>query len=135
MATGILLKLFASSLCLLAQQAVPGNPKQENAVTAPHPIISWHSAGAITIPFEYFRQHIYVTLSINGKSGFIFMLDSGANRNVLNLRTSRRLGLQPQTLNAAKDIGFGDGRIYVGPEENVDAEISSVPIAHAMAVM
>ena len=52
-------------------------------------------AVGITVPFEYFRRHIYVTVSLQGKPGFIFMLDSGANRNILNLRTSKLLGMQP----------------------------------------
>lgn len=108
--------------------------KKDSAIPVP-PAISWHDAGEIVVPFEYFQQHIYVPLSINGKPGFIFMLDSGANRNVLNLRTSRQLGMKLQNLDQAKDVGFGDRRIYVGPKENVDAEIDSVPATHEMSVM
>jgi hypothetical protein len=133
MVEGILLKFLASTLCLLPQRAFPGTSAKGNSAT-PAPAISWHTAGEITLPFEYFRQHIYVTLSINGKPGFIFMLDSGANRNILNLRSARQLGIKPR-MAQEKDIGFGDGRIYVGPEESVNAEMGSLSVASTMSVM
>ncbi len=131
MAGGISLMLLASTLCLL-QQTV-GALAKGNSVTPPA-AISWHTAGEITLPFEYFRQHIFVPLSINGRPGFMFMLDSGANRNILNLRSARQLGIKPH-MAQEKDIGFGDGRIYVGPEESVDAEIGFVSVANAVSVM
>ncbi len=121
------------SLGLLLQPALMGVQLKKDS-PAP-PAISWHTAGEITVPFEYFRQHIYITLSLNGKPGFIFMLDSGANRNVLNLRTSRQLGIKQERLDQVKNIGFGGGRIYAGKEENVEAAIASFPVAHEMSVM
>jgi hypothetical protein len=120
----LVMVFFALPLLALAQRSVPGGSA-----------ITWHPAGAITVPFEYFQQHIYVRLSIDGKPGYVFMLDSGANRNVLNLRTARQLGIRLPRLNTCGDIGLGNGRIYAGPEEQVDAEIDSVPVARAMAVL
>ncbi len=92
-------------------------------------------AAGITIPFEYFRRHIYVTVALQGKPGFIFMLDSGANRNILNLRTSKLLGMQPVTLQQEKNVGFGDAPVYVAPEERINATIGSVQVAQVMAVI
>lgn len=89
----------------------------------------------IAVPFEYFRRHIYITVSLQGKPGFIFMLDSGANRNILNLRTSKQLGIRPHSLRQEKNIGFGDAPVYIAPEEDVDAAIGSVPVASSMAVI
>ena len=92
-------------------------------------------AARITVPFEYFRRHIYVTVTLQGKPGFIFMLDSGANRNILNLRTSKLLGMQPMKLQQEKNIGFGDAPVYVAPEERIDATIGSIQVAQEMAVI
>jgi hypothetical protein len=92
-------------------------------------------AAGITVPFEYFRRHIYVTVSLQGKPGFIFMLDSGANRNILNLRTSKVLGMQPSELQQAKNVGFGDAPVYVAPEERINATIGSIQVAQEMAVI
>lgn len=92
-------------------------------------------AAGITVPFEYFRRHIYVTVSLQGKPGFIFMLDSGANRNILNLRTSKLLGMQPMKLQQEKNIGFGDAPVYVAPEERINATIGSIQVAQEMAVI
>jgi hypothetical protein len=89
----------------------------------------------ITVPFEYFRRHIFVTVSLQGKPGFIFMLDSGANRNILNLRTSKLLGMQPLKLQQEKNVGFGDAPVYVAPEERVNASIGSIQVAQVMAVI
>ena len=134
MVAGLFLALAASVLCLLPQQTSPGISKQKPAA-GPPPAISSHTAGEITVPFEYFKHHIYVTLSIDGKPGFIFMLDSGANRNVLNLQASRQLGTKQHSLKQEKNIGFGDALIYVASEENVEAAIDSIQVAHVMSVM
>src|SRR6185437_16275638 len=86
-------------------------------------------------PFEYFKQHIYLPVALQGKLGFIFMLDSGASRNILNLRTARQLGLHPGNMEPEKNVGFGYERIYVAPEENVSVELGAVPMAHTLSVM
>jgi hypothetical protein len=96
---------------------------------------SKHSSGEVTVPFEYFKQHIYVPVSLQGKPGFTFMLDSGASKNVLNLRTARKLGIHPGDMEPEKDVGFGYERIYVAPEENVGVELGDLPAAHTMSVM
>ncbi len=94
-----------------------------------------HGPGEVALPFEYFRQHIFVSLSVNGRPGLVFMLDSGANRNVLNLRTARQLGIEPEGVTEQRDIGFGDRAIYVAHEKDIDVEMSFVPVAQRVAVM
>jgi hypothetical protein len=96
---------------------------------------SEYSIGEVTVPFEYFKQHIYVPVSLDGKPGFTFMLDSGASKNIINLRTARQLGLDPGDLEPEKNVGFGYERIYVAPEENASVELGSVPVVHKLSVM
>ncbi|MHB8301655.1 MAG: aspartyl protease family protein [Acidobacteriaceae bacterium] len=132
---GMHLTVWASVFCLLAQRALVGAPSIESSAPAARPGISSHATGAITVPFEYFNQHIYVVLTVNDRPGLIFMLDSGASRNILNLRTARRLGIKSRNLKQERNVGFGAERIYVAPETPVRAEIESVPVARVMSVM
>ncbi len=89
----------------------------------------------VTVPFEYYKQHIYVPISLQGKPGFTFMLDSGANQNILNLGTSKQLGLRPSDLRMEKKVGFGPDLIYVAPAEQVDAKLGTLPAASRWSVM
>jgi len=134
MTSAFFVKLLAATLCVLPQPAISAIAGGNSAPTAPA-AITWRPAGAVTVPFEYFQSHIYVTVQLDGKPGYLFLLDSGANRNVLNLRTARKLGFRLPHLSQSSDAGFGAGRIYVGPQVNVDAEIDSVPVARSFAVM
>lgn len=125
---------LAAMLCVLPQ-ADPSRTLQRKSSPAFTLRQSKRPVAGITVPFEYFRRHIYVTVSLQGKPGFIFMLDSGANRNILNLRASRQLGMQPRSLQQEKNIGFGDAPVYVAPEERVNASIGTTPVAQTMAVI
>jgi hypothetical protein len=125
---------LAAILCVMPQadSSRTLQPKPKLPMKFPH---SKDSAVGITVPFEYFRRHIYVTVCLQGKPGFIFMLDSGANRNILNLRTSKLLGMQPIELQQEKNVGFGDAPVYVAPEERINAMIGSTQVAQEMAVI
>ncbi|MGB8479413.1 MAG: aspartyl protease family protein [Acidobacteriaceae bacterium] len=125
---------LAAMLCALphADPARTSQPESKPPLTPRH---SKAPAAGIMVPFEYFRRHIYVTVSLQGKPGFAFMLDSGANRNILNLRTSKLLGMQPLKLQQEKNVGFGDAPVYVAPEERINATIGSIQVAQVMAVI
>jgi hypothetical protein len=125
---------LAAMLCVLPQ-ADPSRTLQRkpNEAIALRP--SKRSVAGITVPFEYFRRHIYVNISLQGKPGYSFMLDSGANRNILNLRTSKQLGIQPNSLQQERNVGFGDSPVYVAPEERINAAIGTTPVAQEMAVI
>ena len=134
MAARIFLSLAMSMLWLLPQQTPPGDRVHPSPAPAP-PVITWHATGEITVPFEIFQQHIYVSLSLNGRAGYVFLLDTGANRNILDLRTARELGIESQHASVEQDIGFGNGFIYTAPAVTVHAAIANVPVADTMAVM
>ena len=93
------------------------------------------TSGSIAVPFEYYKQHIYISVDLNGVPGPVFMVDSGADRNILSLRTAQKLGLQTGRLRQEQKVGFGDGLIYTAPREYVDARVDSIPIAQTMAVI
>ncbi|MFZ0519052.1 MAG: retropepsin-like aspartic protease [Acidobacteriaceae bacterium] len=126
--------MLAAMLCVMphADPSRTLQPKPKPPLALRH---SKGQAAGITVPFEYFRRHIYVTVSLQGKPGFIFMLDSGANRNILNLRTSKLLGMQPIKLQQEKNVGFGDAPVYVAPEERINAMIGTTQVAQVMAVI
>lgn len=127
--------LHARIVWLLLLGLVPSALWAKPAAGSADGTILWKMAGEITLPFEYFNQHIYVTAGINGRPGFAWMLDSGANRDILNLRMARQLGLKVPVKSDRTRVGFGDGQIYVGPEQRVDVEMNSIAVAHAMPVM
>jgi hypothetical protein len=126
--------MLAAMLCVMphADPSRTLQPKPKPPLALRH---SKGQAAGISVPFEYFRRHIYVTVSLQGKPGFIFMLDSGANRNILNLRTSKLLEMQPLNLQQEKNVGFGDAPVYVAPEERINATIGSTQVAQVMAVI
>jgi Aspartyl protease len=125
---------LAAVLCVLPQ-ADPSRTLQRKQNPALELRQSKQPAPEITVPFEYFRRHIFVTVTLQGKPGFVFMLDSGANRNILNLRTSKQLGMQPLSLQQERNIGFGDAPVYVAPEERVNVSIAATSVAETMAVI
>lgn len=121
-------------LCVVPQAAPAWTAQPDSAADISMNALK-HSIGGVTVPFEYFKQHIYVPVSLQGKPGFTFMLDSGASKNVLNLRTARQLGIHPGNMEPEKNVGFGYERIYVAPEENVGVELGDLPAAHQMSVV
>jgi predicted aspartyl protease len=129
-----MLHVLAACFWLAASQAA-SNPRPAVAASAKPPAISWQMTGQIVLPFEYYRQHIYVPVRLNGRPGFVFMLDSGANRNVLNLQTASRIGLRLRNVTAASQIGFGSGQVYTATEEPVLTEIGSVAVAQNLSVL
>ncbi len=88
-----------------------------------------------TIPFEYFNQHIFVTLTVNGTPDIVFMFDTGTSANILNLRTSQRLGLKPDSVKKEKDLGLGQGKVSVAAAKDVDVKMGDVRIANVLAIV
>jgi hypothetical protein len=121
-----LLAFFPRAVCALT-------PKQPEPAGTGLPL--WRGPTPVTVPFEYFEQHIFVTVTINGKPGYIFMLDSGANRNVLNMRTARALGLDPGMVSQQKRIGYGEAPIYKGPEQQIAVDMANIAVAHHVSVL
>jgi hypothetical protein len=70
-------------------------------------------AAGIQIPFEYTKGHIFVTLSVNGKPGYVFLLDSGTSVDILDLAASRELGIPIEKIERAKDLGLGSGKVQM----------------------
>lgn len=89
----------------------------------------------ITVPFEYFGEHIYVTLTINGTAGMVFLVDTGTSANILNLHTSQALGLKPENVTRTKDLGLGGGKVSVAAARNLDVDMGDVQVANILALV
>ncbi len=135
--------MLATIIVLLAA-AIPGQPIQQSPsaesaqklpIAPAQSVSSRGTATDITVPFEYFKRHIYIRVSVDGTPGLLFMLDSGANKNILNLRTARQLGMHPEKIARESNVGFAAGRISVGGVKTVRARIDSTDIADDMTVM
>jgi len=107
------------------------------ALTPEHisPLVPAQHFQPVTVPFEYFNRHIFITLSLNGEPGMVFLLDSGADKNILNLRTSESMGLKPVNIKQAKGLGLGSGKIHVAAAKNIDARIGGIQVANVMAIV
>ena len=78
----------------------------------PWPVGHFRSeAGGFQIPFEYVKGHIFVTISVNGHPGYVFLLDSGTSVDILDLTTSEDLGIPTEKITRAKDLGLGGGKV------------------------
>ncbi|MHB1858047.1 MAG: aspartyl protease family protein [Acidobacteriaceae bacterium] len=88
-----------------------------------------------TVPFEYFNRHIYLDLALNGQPGMVFLFDSGTTSNILNMRTSEALGLKPVSIQQAKGLGLGSGKIQVAAAKDINVTIGSIQVANLMAIV
>ncbi|TES94256.1 MAG: PDZ domain-containing protein [Candidatus Cloacimonadota bacterium] len=58
-----------------------------------------------SLPFELYENHIYLKGSLNGKSSFDFLLDTGAGMNVIDKKFARKIGLKPKGKLKAQGVG------------------------------
>ena len=49
---------------------------------------------AVEIPFEFYRNEIFLSVNVNGKGPFNMMLDTGTDPSGIDLTTARNLGLK-----------------------------------------
>lgn len=89
----------------------------------------------ITVPFEYYKQHIFVSLTVNGVPGMQFLLDTGTSTNILDLQAVQTLGLKPENLQKVKNIGLGGGKVAIAAAKNLDVELDHMQVEHVLAVV
>lgn len=63
----------------------------------------------LTIPFDFYREFIFVKVSVNDNGPRWFLLDSGASNCEISLRTARELGLPLGRFRAVAGDGVGEG--------------------------
>lgn len=83
-------------------------------------------AGGIHIPFQYVKGHIFVTVSVNGNPGYVFLLDSGTSVNVLDLTASQDLGIRMEKITRAKDLGLGGGKVKMAGARHLDLRMEDM---------
>lgn len=123
--------MLAGLLLAISATLLPQVPARQNV----SPLVPAQHFDPVTVPFEYFKQHIFVTLTLNGRAGMVFLLDTGTNSNILNLRASEVLGLKPVSIKQQKGLGLGAGKVYVAAAKDIDARISGIQVANLMAVV
>ncbi|MGH9616562.1 MAG: retroviral-like aspartic protease family protein, partial [Acidobacteriaceae bacterium] len=123
--------MLGGLLLALSTTLIPlSTPPQQIA-----PLVPAQHFRPVSVPFEYFNRHIYISLTLNGTPGMVFLLDSGTNRNILNLRTSEALGLKPVSIEQEKGLGLGSGKVHVAAAKDIDARIGNIQVANLMAVV
>jgi hypothetical protein len=118
--------LLAMSTTLLPQTSQPQHVA---------PLIPAQHFAPVTVPFDYFNRHIFITLTLNGTPGMVFLLDSGTNGNILSMNTAATMGLQPVSIQQEKGLGLGSGKVFVAAAKDIDARIGEIQVANVMAVI
>ena len=118
--------LLAMSTTLLPQTSQPQHVA---------PLVPAQHFAPVTVPFDYFNRHIFVTLTLNGAPGMVFLLDSGTNCNIVSMNTAAEMGLKPVSIQQQKGLGLGSGKVYVAAAKDIDARIGDIEVANVMAVI
>lgn len=79
-----------------------------------------------TVPFDFSRNHIAVLALINGRGPFLFLLDSGAERNVIDKSLVKTLGLKIR--GGGHIRGIGSQRVGTLQTENTTVQIGDAAI-------
>lgn len=119
--------LFFSQLCHPASLRQPFPPRTESQ--------SWQAHNGTVVPFEYFRHHLFVTLTVNGHPGLIFLIDSGTSADILDLQTSQALGIPVEEITRAKDLGLGSGKVSMAGARDLKVEYGSLELAQNLAIV
>uniref|UniRef100_A0A7V4XSM9 Peptidase A2 domain-containing protein n=1 Tax=Acidobacterium capsulatum TaxID=33075 RepID=A0A7V4XSM9_9BACT len=102
----------------------------------PHPTPPFTDESAsFSVPFQYFEHHLYVTVSVNGHAGLIFLVDTGTSANILDLGVSRQLGIPVEKITRARDLGLGGGKVSIAGAQHVDVRLDNHPIADTLAIV
>lgn len=113
--------LFPSVIFAASLRSMP------SLAPGPWPVRHFKSeAAGIQVPFEYVRGHIYLTVGVNGKPGYVFLLDTGTSVNVLDLTASRELGIPIEKITRAKDLGLGGGKVSVAGARHLDLRVQGL---------
>jgi PDZ domain len=83
----------------------------------------------VVLPFEYFKNHIFVTLQIDNSGQYSCEVDNGFQDDEISAHVARAMGLQSRDV-GGKAKGFGEG---IGPEifvaeKSVVLGVPGVPI-------
>ncbi|MGC8550674.1 MAG: hypothetical protein ACP5M4_13345 [Acidobacteriaceae bacterium] len=122
----IYLRRLLPGIAALAAVLFPAVLSAASLRSAPDPWPTRHfesEAGGIHIPFEFTKGHIFVTVSVNGNPGYIFLLDSGTSIDILDLTASRNLGIPIENIKRARDLGLGGGKVEMAGAKHLSLRI------------
>ncbi|MGC9292871.1 MAG: retropepsin-like aspartic protease [Acidobacteriaceae bacterium] len=89
----------------------------------------------VSLPFVYFKQHIYVKATVDGRPEMDFLLDSGSSQSGLNLHTAEALQIKPRSVKDLMDLGLGEGRTFVASAVPVDLLLGTLQVRQKMLVV
>jgi hypothetical protein len=123
--------MIGSLLLAMSTTLLPQTPEPQHVA----PLVPAQHFAPVTLPFDYFNRHIFITITLNGTPGMVFLLDSGTNSNILSMNTASAMGLQPVSIQQEKGLGLGSGKVHVAAAKDIDARIGEIQIANLMAVI
>jgi hypothetical protein len=124
--------LWASRLCLLILLVAH---TQTGSASQTDTQLQLEADKETSVPFEYFNQHIFLTLTVDGHPSLYFLFDTGTSTNILDLEASQRLGLKLESMRKEKDLGMGNGKVSMAAATDVDARLGDVRVANKLAIV
>lgn len=127
----IMLALWVSTALLHAQVHAPVHPPLIPSTPRELPL----ARPLVSMPFGYYKQHIFVTVAVNGRRGMTFLIDSGSSMSGLNLHTAETLDIKPHAVEDLMDLGLGEGRTFVAAEIKANLTIGNLNFNEKMLVV
>jgi len=94
-------------------------------------------APVVTLPFEYFRKHILVTMQINDSGPHVCMVDNGFNADVITESAARAMALPVHAMGGktpnAEGFGESSGPETFVVEKTVTLGMKDLPILTGQA--
>src|SRR6202451_896999 len=102
-----------------------------------HALRTGEKAPVVTLPFEYFRKHILVTMQINDSGPHVCMVDNGFNADVITESAARAMALPVHAMGGktpnAEGFGESSGPETFVVERSVTLGIKDLPILTGQA--
>jgi predicted aspartyl protease len=86
------------------------------------------------IPFESWRNRVYLPTRVNGSEAFPFILDTGASSTTLSQQLAGELSLKLKKQRQERGVGAGEGSTSVGSLETIRLELSGHEVAAGGAI-
>jgi predicted aspartyl protease len=86
------------------------------------------------IPFELYKNLIFIQVRVNGSGPYSFLLDTGANASFLNVSLVDSLGIANKHQKES-NIGTGESSTHLGFANNVTLSFSDVAISEKSVVV
>ena len=124
--------MIGSLLLAMSTTLLPQTPQPQHVA----PLIPAQHFIPVTVPFDYFNRHIFIThhAEWHSRDG-VSAGQRHQRQHCQHEHSGDSMGLQPVSIQQQKGLGLGSGKVYVAAAKDIDARIGDIQIANLMAVI